>query len=514
MIIGKAGSYIKHIKEESGAYVQISQKSLDHALAERCITVIGDSEYNKKACQMIVAKIVEDPQSGSCLNVSYADVTGPVANFNPTGSPYANAANSSMGNSNNSNPNYSSNGSLNSMSPTLNNSFNGGQGVQNSAGNMMQFGNVFQNSAAAAASNGSAQSSQMIENFRGMLRACGYTEDAVNEICNAMATLANYGMLGLGLGLGNGMMNGTPILGSLGLGLGPGTPTQSLQMSGVSPGGHPHHHQNTLFSAGGGGGGMSGLDQGGVPSVGGGGNGGNNMFGPIGSVGGGSLSMSMGGPFAHHNSPGSGGRHGGHPQDSRGLHMGEGVPVFETFRASPSSLSSPVSNQVVHPSLSLVNNSNSFGIPTSNTATGGLPSPTLNSRSNNNNKNPNSPTPSLDQQSDLGLSSGGGSNAASKLEMEVSDNIIGAILGHGGKLLVHFQNESQASIQISKKGIFAPGTRNRIVTISGPPASVNHARNLVAGAIAEEESKRSSQQAQQQSQQNTIPFMRSDSGKY
>jgi len=47
---------------------------------------------------MILAKIVEDPQSGTCLNVSYADVNGPVANFNPTGSPYAtnqNAINSS-----------------------------------------------------------------------------------------------------------------------------------------------------------------------------------------------------------------------------------------------------------------------------------------------------------------------------------------------------------------------------------------------------------------------------------
>lgn len=38
---------------------------------------------------MILQKIMEDPQSGSCLNLSYADVAGPVANFNPTGSPYA-----------------------------------------------------------------------------------------------------------------------------------------------------------------------------------------------------------------------------------------------------------------------------------------------------------------------------------------------------------------------------------------------------------------------------------------
>lgn len=49
----------------------------------------GDLETNSKVCQMILQKIIEDPQSGSCLNLSYADVAGPVANFSPTGSPYA-----------------------------------------------------------------------------------------------------------------------------------------------------------------------------------------------------------------------------------------------------------------------------------------------------------------------------------------------------------------------------------------------------------------------------------------
>lgn len=56
---------------------------------------------------MILAKIVEDPQSGTCLNVSYADITGPVANPNPTGSPFANSPggqnmqNGSLGSMNN-----------------------------------------------------------------------------------------------------------------------------------------------------------------------------------------------------------------------------------------------------------------------------------------------------------------------------------------------------------------------------------------------------------------------------
>lgn len=94
MIIGKGGSYIKQIKEESGAYVQISQKSVDVALPERCVTVIGELENNRKACSMILSKIVEDIGSGNCLNINYSDVSGPVANFNPTGSPYASTSHS------------------------------------------------------------------------------------------------------------------------------------------------------------------------------------------------------------------------------------------------------------------------------------------------------------------------------------------------------------------------------------------------------------------------------------
>jgi predicted PilT family ATPase len=43
MIIGKGGNYIKQMKEESGSYVQISQKAKDQTLQERCITVIGKS---------------------------------------------------------------------------------------------------------------------------------------------------------------------------------------------------------------------------------------------------------------------------------------------------------------------------------------------------------------------------------------------------------------------------------------------------------------------------------------
>lgn len=49
---------------------------------------------------------------------------------------------------------------------------------------------------------------------------------------------------------------------------------------------------------------------------------------------------------------------------------------------------------------------------------------------------------------------------------------------------------SGANIQISKKGIFAPGTRNRIVTITGSPNAINTAQFLIEQRISEEELKR------------------------
>jgi len=41
MIIGRGGCYIKQIKDETGAYVQISQKAPDTMLVERVVTIGG-----------------------------------------------------------------------------------------------------------------------------------------------------------------------------------------------------------------------------------------------------------------------------------------------------------------------------------------------------------------------------------------------------------------------------------------------------------------------------------------
>ena len=45
VIIGKGGSYIKHLKETSGSFIQLSQKAKDNTLPERVVTIIGDGRF-------------------------------------------------------------------------------------------------------------------------------------------------------------------------------------------------------------------------------------------------------------------------------------------------------------------------------------------------------------------------------------------------------------------------------------------------------------------------------------
>ena len=83
---------IKTIMETSKAKVQLTQKPDSpnmQQLLERVITVCGERDQLYAASTMILTRIRDDPQSASCPNLSYQNVTGLVANANPTGSPYA-----------------------------------------------------------------------------------------------------------------------------------------------------------------------------------------------------------------------------------------------------------------------------------------------------------------------------------------------------------------------------------------------------------------------------------------
>ncbi|KAL0269218.1 UNVERIFIED_CONTAM: hypothetical protein PYX00_007024 [Menopon gallinae] len=190
MIIGKGGNYIKQIKEESGSYIQLSQKSNDASLQlqERCVTIIGEIANNKKAILKLLAKVVEDPQSGSCPNVSYADITGPVANFNPTGSPYAHSQT----------PAFCSTASL--TPSTIATMLVGGVSL-----------NLALNITTPTPTTNHTLSSQFFENIKAALRASAYSEQATTDILAALSTLYRYGARFW--------------LGEMGIGLTPTSPT-------------------------------------------------------------------------------------------------------------------------------------------------------------------------------------------------------------------------------------------------------------------------------------------------
>lgn len=330
MIIGKGGNYVKQIKEDSGAYVQLSQKAKDQILQERCITIIGDFDSNKKACEMILGKIVEDPLSGSCLNVSYAHVTGPVANNSPTGSPFANLGGGGGGH-------RTPSGSFGSTA-SLNSSVAGSGMLLNGGGSSLNLSLNLGNPAGGLAS--ATLTAQLLDHIKVTLRGSGYSEQATAEITAAMRTLAQYGILGMGLGL-TGSGSNHP-LGSRGM------------------------HANGIGNS--------------------------SVFGPIGSVSGGS-SMDN-------------------------FNLGGNQSLCK------------------------------------------------------------SPTPSDCKDEEK------------KADLEIAENIVGAILGPGGRSLVEIQHLSGANIQISKKGTFAPGTNNRIVSITGSSNAIATAQYLIEQRISEEEAKR------------------------
>jgi len=89
---------------------------------------------------------------------------------------------------------------------------------------------------------------------------------------------------------------------------------------------------------------------------------------------------------------------------------------------------------------------------------------------------------------------GEGPSGSQTKELQIGENIVGAVLGHGGRAIVEIQRMTSTTIQISKKGVFAPGTRNRIATIAGPSAGVDRAVMLVQQCIQQEETKRSRQE--------------------
>jgi len=90
----------------------------------------------------------------------------------------------------------------------------------------------------------------------------------------------------------------------------------------------------------------------------------------------------------------------------------------------------------------------------------------------------------------------GGSNSPEpqeNQEIEIAENLAGAIIGQQGRGITELQQMSGATVSVSRKGVYAPGTNNRIVSVSGPQSAVARAAQLVRQRIQEAELRRSSQ---------------------
>jgi len=70
MVIGKGGETVEQMKQRSGTNILISKKGEEKS-PERMITLVGESRSNQIALDMILEKIAEDPNSGSCTNINY-----------------------------------------------------------------------------------------------------------------------------------------------------------------------------------------------------------------------------------------------------------------------------------------------------------------------------------------------------------------------------------------------------------------------------------------------------------
>eukprot|EP00296_Roombia_truncata_P007834 JP446288.1.p1 GENE.JP446288.1~~JP446288.1.p1 ORF type:complete len:334 (-),score=128.52 JP446288.1:96-1097(-) len=73
------------------------------------------------------------------------------------------------------------------------------------------------------------------------------------------------------------------------------------------------------------------------------------------------------------------------------------------------------------------------------------------------------------------------------VEIEVPDNMIGAIVGSGGKTIRELQQYSGARITISQRGDLVPGTSNRKVTVVGSAQATQTAHFLIVQKMQQEQ---------------------------
>uniref|UniRef100_H2ZD95 K Homology domain-containing protein n=1 Tax=Ciona savignyi TaxID=51511 RepID=H2ZD95_CIOSA len=395
LVIGKAGATIKTIMEESGSKVQLSQKPDGVNVQERVITIKGEKHQLVTASNIIIDKIKDDPQSASCPHISYSGIAGPIANANPTGSPYAAGSATLM------------DASHPSVAAMLGHYMIPGQHVVQAAMPLSHHPH------STALSSGSATPAPEL-----------------STINHAMTTLANYGYTlgGVNYGTLGVMPNVHP------QGVHPGIATSMGMISAGSLAGtvSPIPSATPLLSA------TPLPAESGIPTA-------------IPSA----QAISMHSNYLA-NLASAGYLTAGYPQLFGAT---SGLGALTTVAPHPPPAATPTSFSVA-----------------STPSTPGLPV-------------------SLSPQATVSVLSIEKSSDGLKetIELAIPENLIGAVLGKAGRTLVEYQDVSGAKIQISKKGDYVAGTRNRRVTITGKPPSPQTAQFLITQRVASAQNARAQQ---------------------
>ena len=100
-------------------------------------------------------------------------------------------------------------------------------------------------------------------------------------------------------------------------------------------------------------------------------------------------------------------------------------------------------------------------------------------------------SPSSESTSSYVPDSTAGQPRGSLIQMSIPDTLIGAVLGRGGTTLNELQSSTNTRIRISQRGVYVPGTTNRVVTISGPTGeSVATAQHQINQRLAKSNTER------------------------
>ena len=362
--------------------IQLSQKPEGINVQERVITIKGEKHQLITASNIIIDKIKDDPQSASCPNISYSGITGPVANANPTGSPYAIAT------------------------PTIVETAH--PAVQAMLGHYVIPGQHPVLQAVVPSSNYIAHHPAAIPTL------AGPTELSVN---GGLGGLANYAY-----GVNYGSLS-------------------------VMPGVHSNLHSNIANSVG---------------------------IIPTGSLATGTVNpLQSGAPLIPATALPI--ENGSALQSSipAGVQNAQALSLPNSYLASLASAGYQlVGTPGVATAGANVSQSPSSSVAATSLSVAPAPSPPIISAAL-----PTAPSVSLlsvEKSMD---------GQKETIDLAIPENLIGAILGKAGRTLVEFQDMSGAKVQISKKGEYVIGTRNRRVTITGKPPSTQTAQLLITQRI-------------------------------